>query len=118
MNFKKGVYDFLRNLAQIYLPAAGTLYFGLSGIWNLPYADQVVGTVVAVDTFLGVVLKLSSIGYKPPLDGRLEVDTSDPLKNVYRLALDTHPQDIIDKNQKLVTMAVVQAQAPVEVHDE
>lgn len=52
-------YDFLKNVALTYLPAAGTLYFTLSGIWGLPFAKQVVGTVVAVDTFLGVILGIS-----------------------------------------------------------
>lgn len=57
------VYDVLKFIAQILLPALGTLYFALSGIWGFPYADQVVGTITAVDTFLGVVLGISSANY-------------------------------------------------------
>lgn len=60
------VYDVLKHIAQIYLPAAGTLYFALAGIWGWPAADEVVKTVVAVDTFLGVVLGLSSAQYNAP----------------------------------------------------
>jgi hypothetical protein len=56
-------YDALKELAQVYLPGVGTLYFALAGIWHLPAADQVVGTVVAVDTFLGVILKISTKSY-------------------------------------------------------
>ncbi len=50
------VYDTLRYIALVVLPAAGTLYFALSGIWDLPYGEQVVGTITAVDAFLGALL--------------------------------------------------------------
>ena len=56
-------YDVLKYIAQVVLPALGTLYFALSGIWGLPYGEQIVGTITAVDTFLGVILKLSSDQY-------------------------------------------------------
>lgn len=61
---KPETYDKLKWLVQIGLPAAGTLYFALAGIWNLPSAEQVVGTIVAVDTFGGVVLQISSNRYE------------------------------------------------------
>lgn len=57
------VYDILKYIAQIVLPALGTLYFALAGIWNLPYGEQIVGTITAVDTFLGVILQISSNRY-------------------------------------------------------
>lgn len=57
-------YDVLKWIAQYLLPALGTLYFALARIWNLPYGEQVVGTIAAVDTFLGVVLGISSSKYK------------------------------------------------------
>ena len=56
-------YDFLKVVALIVLPALGTLYFALAGIWGLPYGEQIVGTITAVDTFLGAVLKISSDRY-------------------------------------------------------
>ena len=58
------VYDVLKYIAQIVLPALATLYFGLAGIWGLPYGEQIVGTITAVDTFLGVILGISSANYK------------------------------------------------------
>ena len=58
------VYDILKYIAQIVLPAAGTLYFALAGIWGFPYGEQIVGTIAAIDTFLGVVLGISSASYK------------------------------------------------------
>lgn len=61
-------YDKLKFIAQVVLPAAGTLYAALAGIWGLPYAEQIVGTIVAVDTFLGVVLKISTYQYNKSME--------------------------------------------------
>ena len=57
------MYDILKWIAQYVLPAAGTLYFALAGIWGLPYGEQVVGTITAVDTFFGVILGISRLQY-------------------------------------------------------
>ena len=64
MKMSNQVYDVLKYIAQIALPALGTLYFALSSIWGLPYGEQIVGTIAAVDTCLGVLLGLSSANYK------------------------------------------------------
>lgn len=57
------VYDILKWIAQIALPALGTLYFALAATWGLPYGEQVVGTITAIDTFLGALLGISSAKY-------------------------------------------------------
>ena len=57
------VYNILKWIAMYLLPAVGTLYFALAGIWGLPYGEQIVGTITAVDTFLGVVLGISTAQY-------------------------------------------------------
>lgn len=57
------MYDILKYIAQIVLPAIATLYFALAGIWGFPYVEQIVGTITAVDTFLGVILKISTDSY-------------------------------------------------------
>ena len=57
------VYDILKWVALVVLPALGTLYFALAGIWNFPYGEQVVGTITAIDTFLGAILGISNIQY-------------------------------------------------------
>lgn len=54
------IYDILKFIAQIVLPAAGTLYFALAGLWGWPYSNQIVGTITAVDAFLGAILKIST----------------------------------------------------------
>ena len=56
-------YDVLKYIAQVVLPALGPLYFALAGIWGFPYGEQIVGTITAVDTFLGVLLRISSNAY-------------------------------------------------------
>ena len=53
-------YDILKWIAQILLPAVGTLYFALASIWGLPYAEEIVGTITAVDCFLGAILGIST----------------------------------------------------------
>lgn len=64
MKLKNKTYDVLKWIALYLLPALGTLYFALSGIWRLPYGEQVVGTITAADTFLGVLLGISNASYK------------------------------------------------------
>ena len=57
------VYNVLKWVAQVVLPAIATLYFALAGIWGFPYGEEIVGTITAVDTFLGVLLGISSAQY-------------------------------------------------------
>ena len=64
MKMSNNVYDVLKWIALIFLPAVGTLYFALASIWGLPFAEQIVGTVTAFDTLLGVILGISSYQYK------------------------------------------------------
>ena len=56
-------YDILKYVAQIVLPAIGTLYFALASIWGLPYGEQIVGTITAIDAFLGALLGISTMKY-------------------------------------------------------
>ena len=64
MKLSNRTYDILKWIAQILLPALGTLYFALSSIWGLPYGEQIVGTITAIDAFLGALLGISSAAYK------------------------------------------------------
>lgn len=63
MIFSNTTYNKLKWTAQILLPALGTLYFALSSIWGLPYADKIVGTITALDAFLGIILGISTTQY-------------------------------------------------------
>lgn len=57
-------YDFLKWIAQLFLPAVGTLYAALAGIWGFPYGEQIMSTILAIDTFLGAILGISNANYK------------------------------------------------------
>lgn len=61
------VYDILKWIAQILLPALATLYFALAQIWHLPYGEEIVGTITAFDAFLGVILGISTHNYNKTL---------------------------------------------------
>lgn len=64
MKMSNKVYDVLKFIAQIVLPAAATLYVTIAGIWGLPYGEQISGTIMAIDLFLGALLGISSSQYK------------------------------------------------------
>lgn len=105
-------YDSLKFLALVILPALGALYFSLSQIWGLPRATEVVGTITVVDTFLGVVLKLSSTNYKnsdAAFDGVMNVVTKEDGTQVYDLSLNGDPGNLA--NQRAVSFKV---QTPLE----
>ena len=63
MVLKNSIYDVLKYIAQIVLPALGTLYFALSKIWGLPYGEEITGSIACLDTFIGVCLGISSSNY-------------------------------------------------------
>lgn len=68
MKMSNKIYDMLKWVALIILPAAGTLYFTLAGIWGLPYGEQIMGTIAAIEVFLGAALQISNAKYKKGTD--------------------------------------------------
>lgn len=95
------VYDVLKFLAQIFLPALGTLYFTIAGIWNLPAAEQVVGTIVAIDAFLGALLSLAKRGYDKDvvMAGNMVVHHLESGGKNFSLELDHEPEELEDKRE-------------------
>ena len=94
------VYDILKWIAQYLLPATGTLYIALATIWGLPYGEQIVGSISALTIFIGVILGISSRTYiksGADTDGTLQVDVSNPEKDIYRLQLNSELADLADK---------------------
>lgn len=63
MKLSNKTYDALKWIAQILLPALATLYAALVGIWGFPCGTEVVGTISAVDIFLGALLGISTASY-------------------------------------------------------
>lgn len=101
-------YDTLKFIAQVGLPALGTLYFTLAGLWGLPAAEQVVGTVVAVDTCIGVLLQISSANMNVAT-GKLQVlPNPDGTGKTFSLELDGDPVEELEGADK----AVFEVQTP------
>lgn len=98
--FTHALYDRLKFIAQIILPALGTLVFAVGGIWGWQYTVQVVGTITAVDLFLGGILQLSSNQYYKTgsnFDGDLNV-SKDPTtgENQVVFAFEHDPREVVD----------------------
>lgn len=71
------VYDVLKFIAQIVLPAIATFYVTIAGIWNLPLGDEISRTVMAIDTLLGAILMISTASYKKNLLDKEEVNVEE-----------------------------------------
>ena len=63
MKLSNKVYDTLKYVAQIILPALATFYVAIAGLWSLPYPKEISGTIMAIDTLLGACLMISSSNY-------------------------------------------------------
>ena len=68
MKMSNKMYDTLKWIVMLVLPGLGSLYFGLSEIWSLPYGEQVVGTITVLTAFLSSILKISNVKYKRDLE--------------------------------------------------
>lgn len=64
MKFSNRVYDILKWMAMLFLPALATLVRVVFAIWQIPYGEQISTTIMAIDAFLGACLGISSIQYK------------------------------------------------------
>lgn len=102
------MYDAFKWLALVGLPAVGTLYFALADIWHLPMAAQVVGTITAVDAFLGLVLNVANKQFKnsdAAYDGTMEVYKQDT-RYIHQLDISTPPHELRHKDS--ITLKVDQ----------
>jgi hypothetical protein len=96
-------YQFVKHLVQVVLPALGTLYFALEQIWDIPLGLEVVGTITAICTFLGISLGISTFSYNKSdakYDGRIVVHEDEHRKN-YQLVL-KHDPDTIDQSKEII----------------
>lgn len=93
-------YHTLNILAMVVFPAIGTLYFALAKIWGLPDATEVVGSIVAIDAFLGVLVKAGEASYDQSgarFGGAINV-SQQAEKTVYTLELDHDPEELVDRD--------------------
>lgn len=63
MVFNDRVYQILKWVCIIFLPALATLWFALGKIWGFPYLAEVEGTIIAIDTFIGALIGVSTLSY-------------------------------------------------------
>lgn len=101
MQLNNKIYDNLKWITLILLPAISAAYFSLSSILSLPAAEQVVGTIAVVITFLGAILGISTKSYNnsdTKYDGTLVVDTSDEAKDVFSFKLNDSPESLPEKD--------------------
>ena len=68
MKLNDKVYDVLKWIALIVIPAVGALYFGLAQIWGFPYGEQIVGTLTLIDTFIGALIGISTSSYNKSME--------------------------------------------------
>jgi hypothetical protein len=88
-------------LVMVVIPAFGTLYFALSQIWGFPAGKQVLGTLASIQTFLGVLLGVSSVNYNHSdvkYAGTMNVIEQED-KTVYSLELNGPPEDLEKKKE-------------------
>jgi hypothetical protein len=96
------LYNQLKFLAQVALPAVGTLYVTLAGLWGLPAPQEVAGTILAVDTFLGVVLQISSSNYNSSTaQGTLGIHETEEGK-LFQLELEGDPEVDLEGKDRVV----------------
>ena len=101
-------YDLLKRFVTLVLPAIGALYFGLAGIWNLPAAEQVVGTCALIATFGGVLLKFADKSYnasEDKYDGVVTVQPKPSGGELYDMVLAKPAEEV--KTQSQVTFKVI-----------
>lgn len=106
MIIKGKAYDAIRWFAQIVLPALGTFYASVAGIWGLPAADQVVGTILALVTLLGVILGISKVSYDrsdAKYDGELNIREGEDGRRIAALELKKYedPGDVVNQKELL-----------------
>lgn len=101
-----GLYNKLKFTALTVLPALTTLYFAIGSVWNLHHLTEVIGTMTAVDTFLGVLIGLSAATYNKSgagLVGHISI-VQDADSKRYILELNGEPSDI--DSMKTATFSV------------
>lgn len=103
MQLSDKLYNLLKKTAQVYLPAAATLYFAMAGIWHLPAAEQVVGSITTIDAVLGGLLHLSTSTYVASgaqFDGEIHITPQADGPTQLALQMKTEdPMTIMDKSQ-------------------
>lgn len=98
------VYEKLKKSSLYILPAFAALYFGLAQIWGLPKAEEVVGSVACLETFLGAVLGISNKQYQnsdAKFDGQISIEPGEE-EDTSNVRVQLDPTALADKDEVLV----------------
>lgn len=96
------LYDKVKFIVQVLLPAFGTLYFTLGNIWSWPNIEQVLGSTTAIGLFLGAIVGISSASYNASnarFDGAMTYEFDESGKATYLLEVEGDPSDLHYKDQ-------------------
>lgn len=64
MKFNDKVYDFLKWICIVVLPALAAAYGALANVWGLSFSAEIVTTLNILATFLGALIAISNVEYK------------------------------------------------------
>ena len=109
------VYDKLKHTVAIVLPALAALYIGLGQVWHFPNIEEVSGSIATVNTFLGVLLGLSTKSYNnssDKYDGVIQVDDSGP-KTKISLVVNGDPHDVLRSENDLTFKVSDTGETPI-----
>lgn len=96
-------YDIIKYLTVVFLPSVGTLYFALSQIWGLPYGEAVLGTLAAIQVFIGATMSFATKRYEESGEkyvGEINV-TEAPDKTLFSLDLKDEPESLKNKDEAI-----------------
>ncbi len=108
-------YNVVKKSATIVLPALSTLYIAIAQIWNFDHVEQVVGTLTAINTFLGVIIQLSKKSYyasSAPYVGEIKVQSVGQ-KKVFSLVVDGDPEELETMNSANFKVSSDTGETPV-----
>lgn len=109
-------YDVLNRIVKYVIPAIGTAYFTIAQIWNLPYGEEVVGTLIAISALLGVVLAVSNKNYEPHKDGGIDILMVDGLPQDLRFSFEDDPTKLHEGDLLTLEVGMVEADPELESH--
>lgn len=95
------VYNILKYVALVAIPAVGTFYTTVATLWGWPFTSEISGTILAIDTLVGAIVGISSAKYTPPTDGVLHVNPN--TKETYA-ALSTPTEDVVSNGIMRLTV--------------
>lgn len=95
-------YDVVKFLTVTLLPALGTLYFALGQTWGLPHPQEVMGTLLAIQAFIGVIMHISTNQYESSgakYSGDLNITQQPDGEKKATFAFNQHPAELSDKKE-------------------